>query len=151
MKRNIISVGLAALSLLGGFLPLASAGSYYVNIGHIGGVSYLLYPLSFLAAGLGVVTTYKPGLPHVRVWTGVISLAGLILTLLAVSSGMSTLEFMATSMAAFSFPGDGSQGAGRVSATAGAGGMLAIAGYLGLLICSALPVRSAVAQEGGGQ
>lgn len=149
MKLNIINVGLGVLSLVGGFLPMASAGSYFASISHIGGLAWLLYPLSLAAIGLAVTAIYKPDIRHLRLWIGVVTLAGLILTLLTVSAGISTLNYMANSMSSFSFLRDNSATAEKVSASIGSGGVMAVAGYLCLLLLSLNPLKSSSAKEGG--
>jgi len=142
MKRNIIGVGLAALSLVGSFLPMASAGNYFISISHIGDLAWLLYPLAFTALGLGITSVYKPDLPFLRLWIGVVTLAGLTLTAISVSAGISSLESMANLMSPFSFLRENQEQAEKVSAIIGTGGAMAVTGYLGLLLLNLLPTAA---------
>lgn len=149
MNRNIIRVGMAALCLVGGFLPLATAGACYVNIHHIGGMSWLLYPLALLAVVLGRTSVYKPDLPFLRLWLGVIALSGLVLTALTVSAAISQVEYFANSMGRLSFLSVSREAAAQVSAGIGSGGMMAAVGYLCLLLLNLVPARAVSDREGG--
>lgn len=148
MKRNITSVILGVLCILGGFLPMAEAGQYFVGIGHIGGLSYLLYPLSLAAIGLVVTAIYKPGVRYLRVWVGLVALLGITLACLSILNGISGLEFMANSMSSLNFLLAGAAGAGKANAAAGTGGLMTAVGYGGLLLLSIMPVWPAIQQEG---
>jgi len=149
MNRYIMKVGLGVLCLVGGFLPMASAGDYFVNINHIGGLSWLLYPLALVALGLAVTSIYKPDILYLRLWIGMVALAGLVLTALTVSTGTSYVEYMANSFSSFSFLRDGNQSPEKFSAGIGSGGVMAAVGYLCLLLLSLIPLQAASAQEGG--
>jgi len=151
MNRNIIKVGLGTLCLVGCFLPMASAGGFFVSIQHIGGLSWLLYPLALIALGLAVISVYKPEIRYLRLWTGIVALSGLLLTALTVSTGTSYVEYMANSFSSFSFLRDNSQAKEKISASIGSGGVMAAIGYLCKLLLSLIPLKAASAPEGGEQ
>jgi len=145
MKKNISGMILGVLCILGAFLPMAQADQYFVGIGHIGGLSYLLYPLSLAEAGLVITAIYKPYIRYLRVWIGLAAVLGVILAGLSIQSGMNHLEYIVNSMSRFSMFGD-TVGTTNTAARIGTGGLMAVSGYVGFIFVSIMPVWS-VAQK----
>jgi len=151
MNRNIIKVGLGALCLVGGFLPMASGGGFFVSIHHLGGLSWLLYPLALTSLGLAITALYRSDIRYMRLWLGAVTLVGLVLTALTVSTATSQLEYLANMQTSFSFLKENQEAAAKVSASIGSGGALSGVGYLCLLLLSLVPTRTASNREGGQQ
>jgi len=147
MKRNVVGVILGVMCVLGGFMPMAEAGQYFVNIGHVGGLSYLMYPVSIAVVGLWITAIYKPDVRYLRVWIALSALTGAVLAGLSISNGMSLLEFMANTMSGFSMV-SGSSAPLKVRAGIGTGGLMSVTAFFGQFLMSLIPDRLAGKPEG---
>lgn len=162
MNPAFFGLAFALISLIGAFLPIAAAGGLYANIGHLGGVAWLLYVIPALAAALWLVRIYRPQIPYLSVWLLALAIGGSAVGGLTVVSGMNHVNaFVAMQMnfeeerarfrqqfgqvftgsAMVQEQADTSPGKERPAVTArpGLGGVLILIGYLGML--GALVVR----------
>lgn len=131
MNRSFVVVGFSLLALAGAFFPLATAGSLYVNVGHVGGMAYLLYVLPLVALVLSVVSVYRAETPFINLWLLLTGGIGLVVTLFTGSAAKSQLAMMGSmfggTMDLFQNQPD------VVGAVAlGLGTWLAVVGYMGV-------------------
>lgn len=145
MNKKVIALVFSVLCLFAVFLPLAQGGDgLYVNVTHIGGLTYLLYLLPLVPGGLSLIAIYKGEIRYMKVWMIVAAVLGLCLSGLAIASGKGQIEYMANAFGNMKamlkgFPGDGNAIAEQhqtAKASVGLGGMLLIIGYLGILLVS---------------
>lgn len=143
MKRNFVGVVLGVMCVLGGFMPMAEAGQYFANIGHVGGLSYLLYPASVAVVGLWITAIYKPDIRYLRLWIALIALTGTVVAGLSISNGMTLLEYMANTMSVFTVFSDNSAPL-KVNADIGTGGLMTVTAFIGQFLMSITPTKSAL-------
>ncbi|KAA0894223.1 hypothetical protein [Oryzomonas rubra] len=145
MIKQIIALVFSVMCLFAVFLPLAQGGNgLYVNVTHIGGITYLLYLLPVVPAALSLIAIYKGEIRYTKVWMIVIAVVGLCLSGLAVTSGKGQIEYMANAVGNLNnmfngFPDGGNAIAGQqasVKVSVGLGGILLVIGYLGILLGS---------------
>ena len=143
MNNTIIGAACAALTLLATFLPMAASGGYFVNITHLGGTCYLLYPLALAGLVLAITGIYRPQVKYLRIWIMLAAGIGLVISGLTVMSGKEHLEFMANSFGSMPFMQE-QTAKPQVTAAIGSGGLMSLTGYLGLLAFSFIPVKATV-------
>ncbi len=138
MNKRIIALVFSALCLLAVFLPLAQSGAgLYVNVTHIGGITYLLYLLPLVPGVLSLIAIYKGEIRYAKVWMIDVSVLGLCLCGLAVSLGKGQIEYMANAFGNMNTMFNGFSGGGNaiaeqhqaVKASMGLGGILMIIGF----------------------
>lgn len=143
MNLKFIGVAAGIASLLGAFMPMAAAGNMYVSINHMGGISYLLYPLAIAALAIAVTSIYKPELPHLKTWSILLAVCGLILTALSYSAAKSHVAYVAQMSGSMRSMFDNMNApVQQVNASIGSGAILQFLGYAGLLASIFLPVRT---------
>jgi len=139
MKR-FSGAAAAAICLFGALMPMASAGAYYVNVSHLGGITYLIYPLALAALSLAVLSTIHTGNRNLVLWLRIVAVTGIVLSAVAVSGAKNHLAYMLASMSRFSSLIASGSGQTAVSqASIGTGGLMSLAGYAGLLVSGFLP------------
>ncbi|MBI1912949.1 MAG: hypothetical protein HYS21_13235 [Deltaproteobacteria bacterium] len=146
--KKFLGLGFSIASLLALFLPVASAGIYFINIGHLGGIIYLLYILAPAALVLSVISLYKPDIRYLKIWLILAAMLGLLITILAVVGGKEQLNYMSQTMNGMSSFFGEQNAAKQVEPGINSGGILAIVGYLGLLITSAIRKFNAISVLG---
>ena len=143
MNLKFIGVSAGVASLLGAFMPQASAGNMFVGISHMGGISYLLYPLAIGALAIAVVSIYKPELAYLKIWTILLAVCGLALTAIVYSAAKSQVAYAAQfSGSMHSLFGNAGAATPQATANIGLGCILQLLGYAGLLTSSFLPGKT---------
>lgn len=100
MKMKIGKVVLSVVALIGAFMPLAAGGNFFVNIHHIGGLSYLLYVVPVVLIALSIINIYKE-IKYLKMWFISVSVIGLIIASLGAIAGINTVNAMNQQVLAF--------------------------------------------------
>jgi hypothetical protein len=100
MKMKIGKVVLSVVALIGAFMPLATGGNFFVNIHHIGGLSYLLYVVPVVLLALSIINIYKE-IKYLKMWFISVSAIGLIIAILGAIAGINTVNAMNQQVLAF--------------------------------------------------
>jgi hypothetical protein len=150
MDRKFFYVVSGVVTLLGVFMPLASLDNLYVNVHHIGGLTFLLYVLPLGIIALGILNIYKSDVKYLKVWFISIAIIGLVITGLAVSSGINYLNYMAQEQTRFNRifdfnKDDSKQGKQQVTQGGlGFGGLLLFIGFGGTIVSAFLQKKDAI-------
>lgn len=150
MDRKFFYVVFGAVSLFGAFMPLASLGNFYVNVHHIGGITFLLYVLPVGIIAIGILNIYKSDVKYLKVWLISIAIIGLIIAGVATSSGINHLNYMAQVQTRFArifdFNKDDQKQEKQQAARAelGFGGMLLFIGFGGTIISAFFQKKNAI-------
>lgn len=146
MNTRIVTLAFSVLCLLGAFMPIARGGALYVDLTHIGGVTFLLYLLPFAAGSLSLISIYKGDIRYMKVWMVVVALAGLALSGIAITAGKSQIDFMSNSFGNMNSMLQGMAGGDSpvanketIQSAIGLGGIFLVVGYLGVLVGGLLP------------
>jgi len=97
---KIGKVVLSFVALIGVFMPLAAGGNFFVNIHHIGGLTYLLYVVPVVLLALSILDIYKD-IKYLKVWFISISAIGLSISILGSIAGINTVNAMNQPVLAF--------------------------------------------------
>jgi hypothetical protein len=137
MKKKIGLVFFSVLALLGTFLPVASAGDFYIGISELKGLSLLLYLVAFALLVLSIVNIYKE-IKHIKAWFIGTSVLGLVILLITAASVIANLNYIIQSEYAFMM-----RFFGLTTSSAGPdlGTYLMALGFLGILGLSLFPER----------
>lgn len=136
--KKFLGLGFSIACLLALFLPIASAGFYYTNIGHLGGITYLLYILAPVVLALSLIAIYKPEIRYLKIWLITAVLVGFAISIIAVVGGTEQLKYMTQTISGMgSFFGE-QNAPQQVEPGIASGGILSLVSYLGLLITVAL-------------
>lgn len=139
MNINKITLSLGIVAFIAAFLPMASNDVSFVGVEHMGSLAKLLYFLPLGIIGISCATTR---LPFKFLGVG-LGMAGAILVLLTIWSGMRQAELMAGM-----FGGFATKAFGMTAGTTfpGYGGIIAGLAYVGIVIM-ALHHHDAAAME----
>jgi hypothetical protein len=140
MNVNKITLSLGIVAFIAAFLPMASNDASFVGVEHMGNLTKLLYFLPLGIIGISCATTRLP-FKYLGVGLG---LAGAILVLLTVWSGMRQAELMAGM-----FGGLATKAFGMTAGTTlpGYGGIIAGLAYIGIIIMSLRHHDAALSEE----
>ena len=96
-------------ALIGCFLALvySKTSGHYISIQHLGGISYLLYPLAAISITASIAGLYGK-LPRVEIWQIICAIAGLTLTYLAFVAAREQIMFFIGNMSSDPFAGPAS-------------------------------------------
>jgi len=93
MKRKVGLVVFSVLALLGTFLPVASAGGFYIGISGLKGLSLLLYLVAFALLVLSILNIYKE-VKYINAWFIGSSVLGLVILFFTAAAGINTLDYI---------------------------------------------------------
>jgi hypothetical protein len=93
MKKKIGLVVFSVLALLGTFLPVASAGDFYIGISGLKGLSLLLYLVAFALLVLSILNIYKE-VKYINAWFIGASVLGLVILFFTTAAGINTLDYI---------------------------------------------------------
>jgi amino acid transporter len=93
MKKKVGLVVFSVLALLGTFLPVASAGGFYIGISGLKGLSLLLYLVAFALLVLSILNIYKE-VKYINTWFIGTSVLGLVVLLFTTLAGINTLNYI---------------------------------------------------------
>jgi hypothetical protein len=93
MKKKVGLVVLSVLALLGTFLPVASAGGFYIGISGLKGISLLLYLVAFALLVLSILNIYKE-VKYINAWFIGTSVLGLVILFFTAAAGIDTLNYI---------------------------------------------------------
>ncbi len=93
MKKKVGLVIFSVLALLGTFLPVASAGDFYIGISGLKGLSLLLYLVAFALLVLSILNIYKE-VKYINAWFIGTSVLGLIILFFTTAAGINTLDYI---------------------------------------------------------
>jgi hypothetical protein len=137
MKKKVGLVVFSVLALLGTFLPVASAGSLYIGIPQLKGLSLLLYVITFALLVLSILNIYKE-IKYVKAWFIGTTVLGFVILLITAAAGIANLNYIIRSEYAFMMR---FLGMSVPSAGLGLGTYLMALGFLGILGLSLFPER----------
>ncbi len=104
IKLKIMRVFFSFLVIAGSFLSIATAkvgdAVFYVNIGHLKGLSFLIPVLGIVLTGLVVLSVYK-NIAYEKIWIASICILGLILSLYITATGKTYVKAFAEQIIAF--------------------------------------------------
>jgi amino acid transporter len=93
MKKKVGLVVFSVLALLGTFLPVASAGNFYIGISGLKGLSLLLYLVALALLVLSILNIYKE-VKYINAWFIGTSVLGLVVLLFTTVAGINTLNYI---------------------------------------------------------
>jgi hypothetical protein len=93
MKKKVGLVVFSVLALLGTFLPVASAGGFYIGISGLKGLSLLLYLVAFALLVLSILNIYKE-VKYINAWFIGTSALGLVILFFTAAAGINTLDYI---------------------------------------------------------
>ena len=91
---------LSTSALIGAFMPLATGGNFFVNIHHVGGLSYLLYIIPVVLLILSIINIDKE-IEYIKMWFISVRVIGLSITILSTIAGINTINLMNQQILAF--------------------------------------------------
>jgi hypothetical protein len=146
MRNSKVTLGMAALALIGAFLPIAATGDLYVTQSYLGGISFLLYLIPVPLAIFAVMDMNGRSQIPLSVFCIWLALGGLAVTALSFYQGYEHLQAMASMESSFNnFFGSSSptsSSAAPVSVMPGSGVILCGVSYLIAAVTSMGKVRA---------